>query len=151
MGRVGYSVVLVAVAVFFSWYAWMAYDTDNALAVRGVHTAATIVSYASGDATRQFKDRDGRLIEAVTDAVMATPQPAPGDIIQIMYDPLDPAGRVRDERVGDMVAIQVLLMVFALIAFGTGILVATGVLDLSRLTRWWHGGSARIRDAADDD
>jgi hypothetical protein len=109
------------------------------------------VSYAGGDATLQFKDRDGRVVEAVTDAVMATPQPAPGDIIQIVYDPQDPAGRVRDERVGEMVAIPVLLMVFALIALGTGILVATGVLDLSRLTRWWRVGSVRIRGAADDD
>jgi Transcriptional regulator, AbiEi antitoxin len=32
------------------------------------------------------------------------------------------------------------LVVFAAIAAGVGILVASGVLDLSQLTRWWRGG-----------
>jgi hypothetical protein len=148
---VGNSILLIAVAVFFSWYAWMAYATDSALAVRGVHTTATIVSYASGDATLQFKDREGRLIEAVTDRVMATPRPAPGDIIQVVYDPQDPAGRVRDARLGDIVGVTVLLVVSAVIALVTGILVAAGVLDLSRLTRWWRFGSVRTRGDADDE
>jgi hypothetical protein len=82
---------------------------------------------------------------------MKTPQPVPGDIIQIVYDPQHPTGRVRDERVGAMVGITVLLVVFAMIALVAGIPVATGVLDLSRLTRWWRFGPVRIRGNAVDE
>lgn len=144
MGRVGTSALLLAVGAFFAFYAWTLMADDYWLSVRGIQTDATVVDYlvgfkSGGEVKLTFHDRAGQVVEAVTDRVWQSPWPKAGDTIRILYDPEDPAGRLRDPRVGDNTVAAMLVSVMALGAGLTGALVAVGALDLSRRTHLWRG------------
>lgn len=139
MGRVGNSVVLIAASIFFAAYAWMAYSGDHALAVRGVHAEATIVRYAFGKDTLEFRDQHGQVIDTVSSEVKGASWLAPGDVIQVVYDPEDPAGNVRDVRLGDRTVETVLLTLIAVTVGGFGVLEALGIVNITRWSRRWMG------------
>lgn len=97
-----FAVVGVVVVFAFGYMAWSLWEKDRALDSRGVQATATVVEVGRRIHV-EFQTADGRRVRTLIGPGGEAPEtrPAVGEKIQIVYDPEDPEGQVRDTRASE--------------------------------------------------